>query len=110
MADRYSVVFSPQARDDLHLIRRYIREKLLMPEAADRTVERILKACEDLDVFPERHRIVEWEPWASLQIHIRPVGNYNAYYSVNRETHTVCVLRVFHSGRDTESVIQKERG
>ena len=76
----YKIIYSPESLDDLRTIYSYIAfEKLASKNAIDQ-VNRIRKAIRSLDLFPEGHSTVEWEPWASMQMHFLPVDNFIVYY------------------------------
>ena len=74
-------------------------------QAAKNQVNRIREAIRKLNVFPEKHEHVVWEPWASMGMRFLPVDRYIAYYIVNDETRTVSVVRVFYGGRDIQKII-----
>lgn len=105
MSDGYSVIYSPTALDDLRAIYSYIAEELLAPQAAANTVNCIRSDIRKLDQFPEKHRQVEWEPWASMGMRIMPVKNFVIYYLVDKEAYIVTIVRVFYGGRDVEHII-----
>ena len=78
----------------------------LSPENAEKQVHRIRKNIRSLDLFPEGHTIVGWEPWASMEMRFLPVDNYIVYYLVDNSEGTVSIVRIFYSGRDVEHIIQ----
>ena len=108
MTDAYSVRYSPAAREDLKGIYSYIAYMLKESTTAARQTDRIRKSIRSLDAMPERHRAVEWEPWASLGMRRMPVDNYVIYYLVDRAEHTVTVVRIFYGGRNVEEIIKDE--
>ena len=55
--------------------------------------------------MPLRHRIVDWEPWHSMEMRIFPINNYDIYYLVNSEQAIVQIVRIFYSGRDVQNII-----
>ena len=102
----YKIIYSPESLDDLRTIYSYIAfEKLASKNAIDQ-VNRIRKAIRSLDLFPEGHSTVEWEPWASMQMHFLPVDNFIVYYLVDNSSGSVKIVRIFYSGRDVEHIIQ----
>ena len=105
---KYTIIYSPESLDDLRSIYSYIRFELLSPQAAENTVGTIRKEIRKLDVFPESHRQVEWEPWASMGMRIMQVKNYVVYYLIDKNTAIVSIVRVFYGGRDVERIIQEE--
>ena len=108
MTDAYSVRYAPAAKEDLKSIYGYIAYTLQERSTAARKAGCICKAIRSLDAMPERHRAVEWEPWASLGMRMMPVDNYVIYYLVDKEKRTVTVVRIFYGGRNVEEIIKGE--
>ncbi len=54
MSAAYSVIYSPEALDDLKEIYAYIDFTLLVPETAEGQVSRIRKEIRSLDFMPSR--------------------------------------------------------
>lgn len=105
MTDRYKVIYSPAAKNDLRGIYRYIAFELLEPKIAADQVNRIREIVRKLDVFPEKYKVVEWEPWSSFGMRCLPVNNYVVYYLVNNDRKIVTIVRVFYGGRDVKQII-----
>lgn len=57
----YSVIYSPQALDDLREIYLYIAFALKVPDTAKKQVNRIRKEIHSLDFMPSRYSLVDWE-------------------------------------------------
>lgn len=68
MSERYSVVYSPKAREDLHNIDDYITYRLKAPAVAEELVLRLREQVRSLSSFPERHPLMEDEPWYSMNM------------------------------------------
>lgn len=108
MSGSYSVVYSPEAMDDLREIYSYIAFTLMVPETAEEQVNRIRKEIRSLDFMPSRYALVEWEPWQSMGMHKVPVDNFVVYYTVNDNSRTVTVIRIFYGGRDAANIVNAE--
>lgn len=108
MSDTYSVVYSPEAMDDLREIYSYIAFTLLVPETAEKQVNRIRKEVRSLDFMPSRYSRVDWEPWESMGMHKVPVDNFVIYYTVNDDSRTATVIRIFYGGRDVVNIVNTE--
>lgn len=108
MSGSYSVVYSPEAMDDLKEIYAYIAFTLLVPETAEKQVNRIRKEVRSLDFMPSRYSLVDWEPWKSMGMHKVPVDNFVVYYTVNDDSRTVTVIRIFYGGRDVANIVNTE--
>lgn len=109
MSESYSVIYSPEAKDDLGEIYSYIAFNLEAPENAGSQINRIRKEIRSLDFMPARYGIVDWEPWKSMGMHKVPVDNFVIYYAVDNTCLTVTVIRIFYGGRDVESIINAEQ-
>lgn len=102
----YKIIYSPESLDDIRAIYSYIAFEKLAPQNAEGLVNRIRESIRSLDLFPEGHTIVGWEPWASMEMRFLPVDNYTVYYLVDSNEGKVNVVRIFYSGRDVEHIIQ----
>lgn len=109
MSDVYSVVYSPEAMNDLREIYAYIAFDLQAPDAAKGQVNRLRKEIRSPDFMPSRYAIVDCEPWMSMEMHRVPVDNFIVYYAVNNSSLTVTVIRIFYGGRDVENLVNAER-
>ncbi|MCD7708629.1 MAG: type II toxin-antitoxin system RelE/ParE family toxin [Clostridiales bacterium] len=108
MKENYAVNYSESAINDLREIYSYISDELFVPGIAKAQVERIRSEVRSLDFMPNRHVLVEWEPWHSAGMHQLPIDNFIAYYLVDDENGIVTVVRVFYGGRDIEGIINCE--
>ena len=102
----YKIIYSPESIDDLRAIYSYIAFEKHTPKNAEGQVNRIRKSIRSLDLFPEGHTTVEWEPWASMGMRFLPVDNFSVYYLVDNDEGKVSIVRIFYSGRDVEHIIQ----
>ena len=71
----YRIIYSPESLDDLRAIYSYIAFDKLAPQNAEGQVNRIRQSIRSLDLFPEGHTTVAWEPWASMGMRFLPVDN-----------------------------------
>lgn len=62
MSDKYSIVYSPEAKNDLGSIYSYIAFDLKVPDTAEGQINRIRKEIRALDFMPLRYASVDWEP------------------------------------------------
>lgn len=69
MSAAYSVIYSPEALDDLKKNYAYIAFPLLVPETTERQVSRIRKEIRSLVFMLLRYARVKWEPWGSMEMH-----------------------------------------
>lgn len=100
---QYTVVFAPQAREQLASLYRYIAVAA-SPEIAERYTNAIVTYCEGLQTFPMR---------GTRRDDIRPglrIANYRkrAVIAFNVDANLVSILGVFYGGQDYENDLQSE--
>lgn len=103
----YEVRITLQAQAHLREIRDYIAQKLLAPEAAKNTVQRLGTVMASLSQMPKRVSLVEEEPWRSEGVRVRAVKNFLIYFWVNEAEKTVQIIAVIYARRDQTSVLSQ---
>lgn len=104
MSEHYSVVYSPKAREDLLGIGDYIAYILKAPLAADHITKLLREQAKSLSSFPERHPLMENEPWKAMNMRRLPVKNYVIFYTVSEPAHMVTIIRIVYGGRDLKGI------
>lgn len=97
----YSVVFAPEARDQLAEIYRYIADASGVPDVAARYTESIVAYCEGLSTFPLRGR---------QRDDVRPglrVTSFKRRVVIAYEVRDsiISIIGVFYGGQDFESAV-----
>lgn len=100
----YRVEYSQEALVDIKSIYTYISQILHAPLTARRQVNRIRKEIRDLEAFPTRYVLVEWESWASMKMHRLPIDNYVVFYLVDEQAMAVKIVRIVYGGRNLEDL------
>ena len=103
----YEARITLQAQAHLREIRDYIAQKLLAPEAAKSTVQRLGTVMASLSQMPKRVPLVEEESWRSEGIRVRAVRNFLIYFWVNEVKKTVQIIAVIYARRDQTSVLSQ---
>ena len=103
----YEVRIALQAQAHLREIRDYIAQKLLAPEAAKNTVQRLGTVMASLSQMPNRIPLIEEEPWRSEGVRVRAVRNFLIYFWVNEAEKTVQIIAVIYARRDQTSVLSQ---
>lgn len=101
MNEKYTIVYSPEAVDDLRNIYAYISYTLLAPDVAKKQVNRIRNKIYSLEFMPEKYVQINWEPWSMRNTRKVPVDNYVVYYIVDNDTKYVTIIRIFYNRHDT---------
>lgn len=108
MNEKFKIIYSPEALDDLRKIYSYIAFKLKAPDSAKNQAKRIREEIRSLDFMPGRYALVDFEPWKSRNTHKVTVNNYVVFYAVDEDTTTVTVIRIFYGGQDIENILMSE--
>lgn len=108
MSESFSVIYSPEAVNDLREIYTYIAYKLLVPKTAEGQINRIRDIIRSLDFMPLRYPIVDWEPWKSIEMHKLPIDNFIVFYIVSNEKYLVTIVRILYGGRDIKIVFNEK--
>lgn len=99
----YEVIISDQAYTDLREIFAHIAFGLQSRINAARQIDRIEKEIMSLSEMPERYKRYDREAWFSRNTHMMTVDRFCVFYQVDRNSGTVCFLRVLFGGRDIET-------
>lgn len=103
--ERYVVQVTEEALSDMEEIYRYIAEKLLSPENALGQYNHIADEILSLNAFPERYRLVDFEPEHSAGLRRMLVDNYSVFYVVRENC--VIVTDVLYSASDIEKRLRE---
>ncbi len=99
----YSIVITPQAKNDLREIFKYIAFDLQSVQNAVGQIERIEKAISSLDTMPERFKVYDKPKWRKRNLRIMPINNYLVFYIPSHDNCTVTVLRIMYGGRNIDN-------
>lgn len=108
MNEKFKIIYSPEALNDLRKIYSYIAFKLKAPDTARNQALRIRKEIRSLGFMPDRYVLVDFEPWKSRNTHKVTVNNYVVFYAVDEDLLTVTVIRIFYGGQDIENILKSE--
>ena len=106
MNEMFQISYSSEALDDLRETYLYIAYELKSPGNAKGLINRIQEYISSLDLFPEGHPEVPWEPWKSMHMHFLPVDNYIVFFLVDKDQLLVEIVRVLYAGMDIENYIK----
>lgn len=97
---QYKVQITDKALADMEEIYNYIAIQLQAPENAMGQYNRIAKAIEELNMFPEKVRLMESEHERTMGLRQLLVDHYSVFYVIENER--VIVMRVLYSASDIE--------
>ena len=103
----YQVILSDAANRDLRNIFEYIFYEIKAPQSASGMLDKLEKAVLSLEEMPNRHKVIEREPWLSRKVRLMPVGNYVVIYFVDDNKYEVNIMRIIYGGRDIDAELRK---
>lgn len=106
MSKKYTVELTTFAKEQVLQIGEYIRDKLLAPDAAMRTVNYLESEISKLDNMPERIVLVDYEPWHSRGVRKYVIGKYITYFIIVSEN-IVRVMSVSIGKRDQKKQLEQ---
>lgn len=89
---------NPEAISDLSDIKRYIRDELYNPDAADRVVNDIIKAYKGLKDFPLKGPALDSVITIKTDFRYLVCGSYYIFYKAEKEL--ISIYRVINARRD----------
>lgn len=96
----YEVQITDEAQKDMSALYHYIFETLQSPENAIGQYDRIADEILTLNKFPNRYRLVDFEPERSQGLHRMLVDNFSVFYIIQGKR--VIVTNVLYSASDIE--------
>lgn len=97
---QYIVKITDKAFADMEEIYNYIAEQLQTPENGIKQYNRIAKAIEKLDVFPERFAIMKSQPGYLMGLRRLIIDNFSVFYFI--EDDSVIIIRILYSASDID--------
>lgn len=85
--------YTPEAREDLLSIRRYIGEDRQNPFAADTVIKRIIQECSELKTMPEMGAPLASRIYRDVPYRYLVIGKHVAFYRV-RDSVEIVVVRI----------------
>ena len=96
MSDKYKIVLSIKAKEDLKSIVSYIRNVLNEPIIAKKYSKIIKDEIKSLNYYPQRNAVIDDDIIIDLKIRKLIIKNYIAFYRVNEEKNIVYIERVLY--------------
>ncbi len=98
--ERYEIVMTPDAMEDLAVLRDYIRDRLGSAGTALNYIRTVRQEIGSLDVMPERFALLSEEPWHSRGLRRMVVKNFFVYYRLDKEAKRIYILNVIYARRE----------
>jgi len=107
--ERYRVILTVPAKDDLRSAASYIAIQFAARIAASRKIKRIRKTLnEKLSFMPQKYRLVANERLAAMGLRRMNVENHIALFSIDDSSKIVAVERIIHALRDLDRILSEE--
>ena len=103
----YEIIVTPDAEADLHEIRDYIAETLLVPDVALNYIRVIRKEMENLSYMADSIAPEEREPWLSRGVRKISAKNFYIYYRPDEVSGRGYVLNLIYAKRDQLKALNK---
>lgn len=98
--DRYDILFSADALEDMYEITKYIREKFASPSLAEKYFGELFDTVKSLEYMPSRFEKVKMKYIKRDNVRKIIYKDFLAFYSIDAEKQNVYVLRVRYSKTD----------
>ena len=107
--ERYNVILSLEAREDIREIVRYIAKELRELSTAEQMLDRIDETVASLETMPEKYALVTDEYLASCGIRMVVVKKYLIFYAVDYSKSEVNISRVLYGKRNWIDLLTVKR-
>ena len=97
MTEKYEVLLSIKAKEDLKNIAFYIKNNLKEPAIASKYTKMIKNEIKTLSYFPQRNAIINEDTIVDLRIRKTTIKNYIIFYRINDENNIVSIERILYS-------------
>lgn len=101
----YKIAITRPAELDLAGIYAYIADTLKEPMTAMRLYTTIKNEIMTLSALPERHPIVDEQPYAEIGVRKLFVENYVVFYVIDKERRVVSVIRILFNRREWRHIL-----
>jgi len=98
--DKYNIIITPNAENQIKEIVNYISTILLNTDAARKFVIFLKEKIGKLNIFPEAYPILDRKPWNKKEIRKLLIKSFIVYFYVNKEKYIIYILAVVYGKRD----------
>lgn len=103
--DKYRIMITSKAKDDLIDIGDYISFVLLEPETSQKLIKGLRSSISQLQYFPRKFPIIDDYIIKYRKIHYMPYKNYFVFYVIEDDKKRVIVLRISHKSRNWKDIL-----
>lgn len=102
----WNIHITQEAEQDLNAAVDYIEYVLKNPIAADNLIDEAEDAIQNLSTDAELHQIVSDKVLESWSIRFIRIKNYLAFYTIDKETNTVYIIRFLYEKSNWSSILK----
>lgn len=103
---KYKVLITDIAKEDIKEKKKYILRNFKYREYAEHFSRKMKKAVQELDTLPDGYGTTGFR-YRGYDIYLKAYKNYLLFYTVDKSTDTVTVLRILQDGMDWENIIRQ---
>ncbi len=92
----YTIKMTKETKDDLKLIKNYLKDNLQEPIIANKMMEKLKESIKSLSNFPERFPIVKDYYLSLRNLRKYIVDNYIIFYTVEKDKKIVHIIRIIY--------------
>jgi len=94
----YNIEYSKESKQDLIEIKKYIKDNLQEPEAAQKLIDKIRKEINILKINPEIYAIIDEDIIRKLEIRKLIIDNYIVFYRI--KNNNIQIVRIMYGRRN----------
>lgn len=106
--NKYCVLMTNRASQDIIDIGDYIAYTLLVPDTAKKFVAELREAISSLCEYPYRHPLVDDAVLEKQGIHYMVHKNYYIFYTIVEEKNVVLIIRVGYNRRNWKKILTSD--
>ena len=105
---KYGVVITRSAEKDISGALDYIEYNLHNPTAADALLDEVESRISELADFPEKYALIDDPVLKAWGLRFTVIGNYLAFYVINKEERNIAVVRFLYGKRDWITILRQD--
>lgn len=103
----YKIRHAPDALKDVIRVSSYIANVLKNSKASQDFINKYIRKTESLIIFPYGYRCRNFI-YMGYKVRIKPFDSYNIFYTVDRDSEEVIILRVLKNRQDWETLFNND--
>ena len=104
--NKYRIVLSLRAKNDILNIGDYISLVLLEPDISRKFVKNLRYSISQLKIFPYKYSIIQDDNLKSQNVRCMPYKNYYIFYEVLENKKIIIILRVGYKNRNWGNILK----